>query len=187
MDKPDSQSFEEWLKYADSDFQFACADLEEEDAVYFGLISFHFQQAAENGVLAGYPLTDVKVTLYDGSYHDVDSSDIAFQIAGSMALQDGVKKASPVLLEPIMKVEVTTPDEFMGDVIGDLSAKRAQILGTNKRGNATIIIAMVPLAELSGYSTKLRSISQGRASYYMEPSHYEEVPKNIQEQITTKK
>ncbi|MBI3559296.1 elongation factor G, partial [Candidatus Gottesmanbacteria bacterium] len=97
------------------------------------------------------------------------------------------KKAALVLLEPIMKVEVTTPDEFMGDVIGDLSAKRAQISGTNKRGNAQIILALVPLAELSGYSTKLRSMSQGRASYYMEPSHYEEVPKNIQEQIVTKK
>ena len=145
------------------------------------------KEACENGVLAGYPLTDIKITLYDGSFHDVDSSDIAFQIAGSMALQDGVRKSDPVLLEPIMKVEVTTPDEFMGDVIGDLSAKRAQISGTSQRGNATIIVALVPLSELSGYSTKLRSISQGRASYYMEPSHYEEVPKNIQEQILAKK
>ena len=144
------------------------------------------KECANNGILAGFPLTDIKVTLYDGSYHDVDSSDVAFQIAGSMALQDGCKKAEMVLLEPIMKVEVTTPDEFMGDCIGDLSAKRAQILGTNKRGNATIIVATVPLAELSGYSTKLRSISQGRASYYMEPSHYEEVPRNIQEQIVAK-
>ena len=145
------------------------------------------KECSANGILAGYPLTDIKVTFYDGTYHDVDSSDIAFQIAGSMALQDACKKAELVLLEPIMKVEVTTPDEFMGDVIGDLSAKRAQILGTNKRGNAQIILALVPLAELSGYSTKLRSMSQGRASYYMEPSHYEEVPKNIQEQIVTKK
>lgn len=145
------------------------------------------KECADNGILAGYPLTDIKVTLYDGSYHDVDSSDVAFQIAGSMALQDACKKADMVLLEPIMKVEVTTPDEFMGDVIGDLSAKRAQILGTSKRGNATIILAMVPLAELSGYATKLRSISQGRASYYMEASHYEEVPRNVQEQIVAKK
>lgn len=144
------------------------------------------KECADNGILAGFPLTDLKITLFDGSYHDVDSSDVAFQIAGSMALQDGCKKADMVLLEPIMKVEVTTPDEFMGDCIGDLSAKRAQILGTNKRGNATIIVATVPLAELSGYSTKLRSISQGRASYYMEPSHYEEVPRNIQEQIVAK-
>ncbi len=145
------------------------------------------KEASANGILAGYPLTDITITFYDGSYHDVDSSDVAFQIAGSMALQDACKKADLTLLEPIMKVEVTTPDEFMGDCIGDLSAKRAQILGTNKRGNAQIILAMVPLAELSGYSTKLRSMSQGRASYYMEPSHYEEVPKNIQEQIVTKK
>ncbi len=145
------------------------------------------KEASANGVLAGFPLTDIKITLFDGSYHEVDSSDIAFQIAGSMALQDAVKKADMVLIEPIMKVEVTTPDEFMGDVIGDLSAKRAQILGTSQRGNATVIIAMVPLAELSGYATKLRSMSQGRASYYMEPSHYEEVPRNIQEQILTKK
>jgi elongation factor G len=145
------------------------------------------RQAADNGVLAGYPLTDIKVTLFDGSYHEVDSSDIAFQIAGSMAFQDAVKKADLTLLEPIMKVEVTTPDEFMGEVIGDLSSKRAQILGTSKRGSATIILALVPLAELSGYATKLRSLSQGRASYYMEPSHYDEVPKNIQEQIITKK
>lgn len=144
------------------------------------------KECADGGILAGFPLTDIKITLYDGSYHDVDSSDVAFQIAGSMALQDGCKKADLILLEPIMKVEVTTPDEFMGDCIGDLSAKRAQILGTNKRGNATIIVATVPLAELSGYATKLRSISQGRASYYMEPSHYEEVPRNIQEQIVAK-
>jgi elongation factor G len=145
------------------------------------------KEACLNGILAGYPLTDIKITLYDGSFHEVDSSDVAFQIAGSMALQDACKKAELILIEPIMKVEVTTPDEFMGDAIGDLSSKRAQILGTTKRGNATIIVALVPLAELSGYSTKLRSISQGRASYYMEPSHYEEVPRNIQEAIVTKK
>lgn len=145
------------------------------------------KEASANGILAGFPLTDIKITFFDGSYHDVDSSDVAFQIAGSMALQDACKKAELTLLEPIMKVEVTTPDEFMGDAIGDLSAKRAQILGTSKRGNATIIVALVPLSELSGYSTKLRSLSQGRASYYMEPSHYEEVPRNIQEQIVAKK
>jgi elongation factor G len=143
-------------------------------------------EACNNGVLAGYPLTDIKVTFYDGSYHDVDSSDVAFQIAGSMALQTAVKNADLVLLEPIMKVEVTTPDEFMGDIIGDLSAKRSQILGTSQRANATIIVALVPLAELSGYATKLRSMSQGRASHYMEPSHYEEVPKNIQDAIVAK-
>ncbi len=141
------------------------------------------KEAMEKGVLAGYPLIDMAVTLYDGTFHEVDSSDIAFKIAGSMALQNAVKNANPVLLEPIMKVEVTTPDEFMGTIIGDLSSKRAQILGTEKRSNVTIIIAMVPLAELSGYATALRSLSQGRASYYMEPSHYEEVPKNITEKI----
>lgn len=153
---------------------------------FFGSVEKGVKEACLNGVLAGFPLTDLKITFYDGSYHDVDSSDVAFQIAGSMALQDGSKKAELVLLEPIMKVEVTTPDEFMGDVIGDLSSKRAQIMGTSNRGNTTIIVASVPLSELSGYSTKLRSITQGRASYYMEPSTYEEVPKNIQEQIVAK-
>jgi len=143
------------------------------------------KEATEKGVLAGYPLVDIKVTLYDGTYHEVDSSDIAFKIAGSMALQNAVKSANLVLLEPIMKVEVTTPDEFMGTVIGDLSSKRAQILGTEKRGHVTVIIATVPLAELSGYATTLRSLSQGRAAYYMEPSHYEEVPKNIADKIIT--
>ena len=141
------------------------------------------KEALEKGVLAGYPLVDITVTLYDGTYHDVDSSDIAFKIAGSMALQNAVKQAGLILLEPIMKVEVTTPDEFMGKVIGDLSSKRAQILGTEKRGKVSIINCLVPLAELSGYATILRSLSQGRATYYMEPSHYEEVPKNITEKI----
>ncbi len=144
------------------------------------------REAMENGVLAGFPTVDMKVTLFDGTYHDVDSSEMAFKIAGSMAFQSGTKQAEPTLLEPIMKVEVSTPDDFMGDVIGDLSSKRAQILGTDKRGNLTIINAFVPLAELSGYATKLRSMSQGRATYYMEPSHYDEVPRNIQEQIVAK-
>ena len=145
------------------------------------------KEAMENGVVAGYPLVDMSVTLYDGTYHDVDSSEIAFKIAGSMALQHAVKQAQATILEPIMKVEVTTPDEFMGDVIGDLGAKRSQILGTQKRGTVTVILAMVPLAELSGYATTLRSMSKGRATYYMEPSHYEEVPRNIQEKIIAKK
>ncbi len=137
------------------------------------------QETMEKGVLLGYPMIDVKVSLYDGSYHDVDSSEMAFKIAGSMAFQDASKKAGLQLLEPIMKVEVTTPEEFMGTIIGDLSSKRAQILGTEERGNARIILAMVPLAELSGYATTLRSMSQGRAHQYMEASHYEEVPQNI--------
>lgn len=144
------------------------------------------KEAMETGVLAGFPTVDVKVTLFDGSYHDVDSSEMAFKIAGSMAFQHAAKAADPCLLEPVMKVEVSTPDDFMGDVIGDLSSKRAQILGTDKRGNLTIINAFVPLSELSGYATKLRSLTQGRASYYMEPSHYEEVPKNIAEGIIAK-
>ncbi len=144
------------------------------------------KDAMENGVLAGFPTVDVKITLYDGSYHDVDSSEMAFKIAGSLAFQHAAKLADPTLIEPIMKVEVSTPDEFMGDVIGDLSSKRAQILGTDRRGHLTIINAYVPLAELSGYATKLRSLTQGRASYYMEPSHYEEVPRNIAEQIIAK-
>ena len=128
----------------------------------------------------------MKVVVYDGSFHEVDSSEIAFKIAGSLALEEAAKKADLVLLEPIMKIEVTTPEEFMGDIIGDLSSKRAQIQGTEKRGQLTIINALAPLAEMAGYATKLRSISQGRASFYMEPSHYEEVPKNIAETLVQK-
>jgi len=144
------------------------------------------KEAMDNGVLAGYPIVDMKVTLYDGTYHDVDSSEIAFKIAGSIALQNAARLAQPILLEPIMKVEVITPDEFMGDIIGDLGAKRGQILGSQKRGTVTVIIALVPLAELAGYATAIRSMSKGRATYYMEPSHYEEVPKNIAEKIIAK-
>jgi len=136
-------------------------------------------EALEKGALLGFPITDIQVTLYDGSYHDVDSSDIAFKIAGSMALQDGVKKAGLVLLEPIMKLEVTVPEEFMGVVIGDISSKRGKILGTEKRSRAVIIKSYVPLAELSGYATILRSLTEGRGFFYMEPSHYEQVPQNL--------
>ncbi len=143
-------------------------------------------EAMENGVIVGYPMVDMRVTLYDGTYHEVDSSEIAFKIAGSIALQNAVKEANPVLLEPIMKVEVTTPEEFMGDIIGDLGAKRAQIQGTQKRGHVSVILCLVPLAELAGYATTLRSMSKGRATYYMEPSHYEEVPRNIAEKIIAK-
>lgn len=141
------------------------------------------KEAMDKGVFAGYPLTDMRVVLYDGTYHEVDSSDIAFKIAGSMALQDGVKHADPTILEPIMKVEVTTPDEFLGTVIGDLSSKRAQILGTQKRNLVSIITANCPLAELTGYATTLRSLTQGRATFYMEPSHYDELPRNLQEKL----
>ncbi|QQG40917.1 MAG: elongation factor G [Candidatus Levyibacteriota bacterium] len=164
------------------------------DAIKGGAIPAEFiksvekgvKETMENGILLGYPMVDMTVTLYDGSFHDVDSSDIAFKIAASQALQAATKKADLTLLEPIMKVEVTTPSEFMGDVIGDLSAKRAQILGTEEKHKATIVMVMVPLAELSGYATTLRSMSQGRASYYMEPSHYEEVPRNIVEAMLAK-
>ncbi len=155
-------------------------------AEFIGSVQKGVKETLENGILLGYPMVDMTVTLYDGSYHDVDSSDIAFKIAASQALQAATRKADLTLLEPIMKVEVTTPSEFMGDVIGDLSAKRAQILGTEERHKATIVLAMVPLAELSGYATTLRSMSQGRASYYMEPSHYEEVPRNITEAMLAK-
>ncbi|MBP9690546.1 elongation factor G [Candidatus Woesebacteria bacterium] len=137
------------------------------------------RSALEKGVLLGYPITDLKVSLYDGSYHDVDSSDIAFQIAGTMALQDGIKKGGATLLEPIMKLEITVPDEYMGTAIGDVSSRRGKVLGTEKRNRVTIVKAYAPLAELSGYATVLRSLTEGRGVFYMEPSHYEEVPKNI--------
>ncbi len=138
----------------------------------------------DTGIMAGFPVTDIKVTVYDGSFHEVDSNEMAFKIAGSFALSEAFPLASPVLLEPIMKVEVSTPDEFMGDIIGDLSSKRAQIQGTDKKGNATVITALVPLAEVSsGYITNVRSMSQGRASVYMEPSHYEPVPGMIAQKV----
>lgn len=136
-------------------------------------------EALEKGVLLGYPMTDLQVTLFDGSYHDVDSSDIAFKIAGSMALQDAAKQAGIALLEPIMKLEVTVPENFMGVVIGDISSKRGKILGTEKRARAVVIKGTVPLAEMSGYATIIRSLTEGRGIFYMEPSHYEEVPQNI--------
>jgi elongation factor G len=137
------------------------------------------RQGLDKGVLLGFPIVDLKVTLYDGSYHDVDSSDIAFQIAGTMALQDGMKKAGMVLLEPIMKLEITVPDDFMGTAIGDVSSRRGKILGTEKKSRVTIIKAYAPLAELSGYATILRSLTEGRGVFYMEPSHYEEVPAGV--------
>ncbi|MEK7597874.1 MAG: elongation factor G [Patescibacteria group bacterium] len=136
-------------------------------------------EATEKGVLLGYPITDLQVTLVDGSYHDVDSSDIAFKIAGSMALHNAVKQAGPTLVEPIMKLEVTIPEAFMGVAIGDISSKRGKILGTEKRSRAVVIKSHVPLSELSGYATIIRSLTEGRGVFYMEPSHYEEVPKNV--------
>jgi elongation factor G len=155
-------------------------------AVFITSIEKGVKETMNNGILLGYPMVDMNVAVYDGSFHEVDSSDIAFKIAASQALQAACKRAELTLLEPIMKVEVTTPSEFMGDVIGDLSSKRAQISGTEERARATIILAMVPLSELSGYATILRSMTKGRASYYMEPSHYEEVPQNIQSQMLAK-
>ena len=136
-----------------------------------------------SGVLAGYPVVDVKVTLYDGSYHEVDSSEMAFKIAGSMAFKEACQKAGATLLEPIMKVSVIVPDEYMGDVIGDLNSRRGQIQGMEARSGAQQIDAFVPLAEMFGYATDLRSRTQGRGQYTMEPSHYVEIPKNIQEKI----
>ena len=143
-------------------------------------------EAMEKGVLAGYPLVDMKVTVYDGSFHEVDSSELAFKIAGSIALQAAAKKAAPVLLEPIMRLELVVPEEFMGQAIGDLSSRRGRVVSTDVRGNMRVINAQVPLAELSGYATAVRSITGGRASFYMEPSHYEVMPKNIQEAMVAK-
>jgi elongation factor G len=141
------------------------------------------QGAMQSGVLAGYNVVDVKVTLYDGSYHEVDSSEMAFKIAGSMAFKEAMKKADPVLTEPIMQVDVMVPEEYMGDVIGDLNSRRGQIQGFEARSGAQQIDAFVPLAEMFGYATDLRSCTQGRGQYTMEPAHYIEIPKNIQEKI----
>ena len=144
-------------------------------------------EAMQSGVLAGYPVVDCKVTLYDGSYHEVDSSEMAFKIAGSMAFKEAAKDASPVLLEPIMKVEVEVPEEYMGDVIGDLNRRRGQINSMDDRQGLKIINAFVPLAEMFGYSTDLRSATQGRGTYVMEMSHYGEVPGNIAKEIIEKR
>ena len=150
---------------------------------YIPAIEKGVTEAMENGIVAGYPVVDFKVTVFDGSFHEVDSNEMAFKIAASMAFKDGMKQASPVLLEPIMKVEVVTPDEYMGDVMGDLSSRRGRIEGMNVQGNAQVINAMVPLKQMCGYSTELRSITQGRATYTMQFDHYEEVPANIAEEI----
>ena len=154
---------------------------------YVPAIDAGIQGAMLSGVLAGYPVVDVKVTLYDGSYHEVDSSEMAFKIAGSMAFKEACQKAGPTLLEPIMKVCVIVPDEYMGDVIGDLNARRGQIQGYEMRSGAQQIDAFVPLAEMFGYATDLRSRTQGRGQYTMEPSHYIEIPKNIREKIAAER
>lgn len=150
---------------------------------YIPAVESGVKEAMESGVLAGYPVVDVKVTLYDGSYHEVDSSEMAFKIAGSICFKDAARKAKPVLLEPIMRVEVTTPDDFLGDVMGDLNARRGRIEGMEQRGNAQIVKAFVPLASMFGYATDLRSATQGRAVYSMHFAQYEEVPASIAQEL----
>lgn len=154
---------------------------------YIPAVDAGIQGAMQAGVLAGYPVVDVKVTLYDGSYHEVDSSEMAFKIAGSMAFKEACRKANPVILEPIMKVSIIVPDDYMGDVIGDVSARRGNVLGMLPRGNAQQIDANIPLSNMFGYATDLRSRTQGRGQYAMEPSHYIELPKSLQEEIITKR
>jgi elongation factor G len=153
---------------------------------YIPAVERGVRDAMESGVLAGYPMVDVKATLLDGSYHEVDSSEIAFKIAASMAFKDAAAKASPVILEPVMAVEVVVPEEFMGEVIGNLSGRRGKIQGMETRAGAQVITAQVPLAEMFGYATDLRSMTQGRATYTMQFSHYESVPQPISEEITAK-
>lgn len=153
---------------------------------YVPAVEKGIKEAMDSGVLAGYPVVDVKATLYDGSYHEVDSSEMAFKIAGSMAFKDAVRKAKPVVLEPIMSVEVVTPEEYMGDVMGDLNSRRGKIQSMEKRGNAQVIRSEVPLSEMFGYATDLRSKTQGRATYTMQFSHYEDVPKGIADAIIAK-
>ena len=153
---------------------------------YIPAVDKGIQEAMENGVLAGFPVVDLKVSLVDGSYHDVDSSEMAFKIAGSMGFKDGCSKAAPVLLEPIMSVEVVVPEEHMGDVIGDLNSRRGRILGMESRAGAQVISSMVPLATMFGYATDLRSATQGRATYAMTFDHYEQVPKSVAEEIVAK-
>jgi len=153
---------------------------------YIGPVEQGITEALENGVLAGYPVVDVKVELTDGSYHDVDSSEMAFKIAGSMAFKEAARAAKPILLEPIMDVEVVSPAEYLGDVMGDLSSRRGKIGGMTQRAQAQVIKAHVPLSEMFGYSTTLRSMSQGRAVYTMQFAHYEEVPKAKADEIINK-
>ncbi len=150
---------------------------------YINPVAKGIEEAMKNGVLAGYPMVDIKVTLYDGSYHEVDSDELSFKVAGSMAFQNGAKKAAPVLLEPIMAVEVTTPEEYLGDVMGDLNSRRGKIEGFTPRRDAQVIKAMAPLSEMFGYATRLRSMTQGRAIYSMQFDHYAAVPKSVADEI----
>jgi elongation factor G len=153
---------------------------------YIPAVSNGVQEAMRNGVVAGFPVVDIKVRIYDGSYHDVDSDEISFKVAGSMAFQAGARKAKPALLEPIMRVEVTTPEEYLGDVMGDLNSRRGKIEGFNARKDAQVIRCLAPLSEMFGYATRLRSMTQGRAIYTMQFSHYAEVPKAIADEISEK-
>ena len=153
---------------------------------YISSVDKGIQEAMDTGVLAGYPVVDFKVSLVDGSYHEVDSSEMAFKIAGSMGFKEGCSKAGPVLLEPVMAVEVVVPDDYMGDVIGDLNSRRGRIMGMESRGGAQVVNSMVPLAQMFGYSTDLRSATQGRATYSMTFDHYEQVPKSVAEEIVAK-
>ena len=150
---------------------------------YLPAVGKGVEEASKNGILAGFPVVDVKATAFDGSYHDVDSSEVAFKIASSMAFREGMQKADPVLLEPIMKVEVITPEQYMGDVVGDLNSRRGQIMSMTDRVNLKVIDATVPLGSMFGYATQVRSMSQGRANYTMHFDHYQEVPRNVQEEI----
>ena len=179
-----------WLKLEPNE---KGAGFEFENAIKGGSIPREFipavqkgvEEAMKSGVVAGYPVVDIKVTLYDGSYHEVDSSEAAFKVAGSMAFKEGCRRGTPILLEPIMNVAVETPDDYMGDVTGSLSSKRGQIQGTESLGSGiSRIQANVPLAELFGYTSELRSITSGRGSSTMEPSHYGEVPRNVAEEIS---
>ena len=153
---------------------------------YIPSVSAGIQEALRNGVVAGYPVVDIKAKLYDGSYHDVDSDELSFKVAGSMAFKDGAKKAKPIILEPIMEVEVVTPEEYLGDVMGDLNSRRGKIEGFSARKDAQVIKAHVPLSEMFGYATILRSMTQGRAIYTMQFDNYQEVPKSIAEEIAEK-
>src|ERR671933_809724 len=153
---------------------------------YIPSVDAGIQEALQTGVLAGYPMSDVRATLIDGSYHDVDSSEMAFKIAGSLALKKAARQADPVLLEPIMAVEVVTPEDYMGDVIGDLSSRRGKVEGMDQRGNAQVIRAQVPLSEMFGYATDLRSRTQGRATYTMQFHSYQEVPESVSKEIVAR-
>jgi elongation factor G len=154
---------------------------------YIPAVNKGLEETLPNGVLAGFPVVDVKVTLFDGSFHEVDSNENAFKMAASIAFKDGMRKASPVLLEPMMAVEVESPPEFMGNVVGDLSSRRGMIQGMDDLAGIKVIKAEVPLAEMFGYSTSLRSATQGRATYTMEFKHYSEAPKNVAEAVINKK